>query len=273
MTPSPELTGGTGFTFERAVTAGYLVSVLSEGSAPGLENYKVTRVAVQQAEFGEPLDDLIVDGVSSTGEIARLSLQVKTRVTISNARSNSDFRKIIKNSWHTLKKEGFQKKQDRFGFIAQSCADFCFRSLRNICAYARHSNTASSFERRFANNGNASRQDKQVKEAIQTILCEELNLQVTNNDMFEFFCHLVPIKQDFLHEGAITFPSLVAQLKNCLVDGSEGEAHKLFAALQDLAAVGAGFSSEFCRVNLLAKLKHNFQLRESCTLRKDIETV
>jgi hypothetical protein len=59
--PSTELTGGTGFTFEGTAAATFLVSLLIEGSARGLFGYICTRVAFQQANFGEPLDDVIVD--------------------------------------------------------------------------------------------------------------------------------------------------------------------------------------------------------------------
>jgi hypothetical protein len=54
MTQSTELTGGAGFTFEGNVAATYLVSLLIEGPARGLSGGTVARVAVQQAEFGEP---------------------------------------------------------------------------------------------------------------------------------------------------------------------------------------------------------------------------
>jgi len=71
---SPEISGGGGFTFEDVTVALYLGALLGEESAPGLEDRVVTRVAVQQAQFGEPLDDLIVDGTARDGSPARASL-------------------------------------------------------------------------------------------------------------------------------------------------------------------------------------------------------
>lgn len=62
---SPEISGGSGFTFEDAPVAIYLGALLGEESGPALGGRIVTRVAVQQAAFGEPLDDLIVDGLAS----------------------------------------------------------------------------------------------------------------------------------------------------------------------------------------------------------------
>jgi len=74
MPQSIELTGGAGFTFGDAVAAKYLVAMLTEGTAPALSSYTIIRVALEQAGFGAPLDDLIVDGVAQDGSSARLSL-------------------------------------------------------------------------------------------------------------------------------------------------------------------------------------------------------
>jgi hypothetical protein len=101
---SPELAGGAGFTFEDTVAGSYLAALLQQGYAPGVESRLVTRVALQQRDFGEALDDIIVDFRSEAGEPARLSLQVKRSLTISRARTNSDFRDIIRDSWATLSK-------------------------------------------------------------------------------------------------------------------------------------------------------------------------
>jgi hypothetical protein len=63
-------------------------------------------VALQQRDFGESLDDLVIDFRAADGAPARLSLQVKRALTISQAKTNSDFREIIRDSWNTLAKTG-----------------------------------------------------------------------------------------------------------------------------------------------------------------------
>ena len=83
MAQSPELAGGAGFTFENSVAASYLAALLQQGFAPDIQDSTVCRVALQQRDFGEPLDDVIIDFRSEAGVEARLSLQVKRSVTIS----------------------------------------------------------------------------------------------------------------------------------------------------------------------------------------------
>jgi hypothetical protein len=92
---SPELTDGAGFTYEDAVAAHYLAEMLGGTTATALDARIVLRVSQQQSDFGEPLDDVIVDAVClADGSVMRLSLQLKRSLTISGAETNSDFREV-----------------------------------------------------------------------------------------------------------------------------------------------------------------------------------
>ena len=109
MSQSSELAAGEGFTFEGAVAAYYLAALIGEKFAPGIEDSRVVKVSLQQRDFGEPLDDIIVDFENESQQSARLSLQAKQSITISNADSNSDFREVIRDSLRTLNGSGFCK--------------------------------------------------------------------------------------------------------------------------------------------------------------------
>lgn len=115
MSQSPELAGGEGFTYEGDVAAFYLTALLAEAYAPGIDDRIVVRVSVQQRDFGEPLDDVIVEFEDTQKNPARLSLQVKRSLTISKAETNTDFRDIIRDSWATLRKPDFRINTDRYG--------------------------------------------------------------------------------------------------------------------------------------------------------------
>lgn len=115
MPQSPELTGGEGFTFESTAAAFYLTELLAESYAPGIDDRSVVRVSVQQRAFGEPLDDVIVDFEDAAKNPARLSLQVKRSLTISGAKTNTDFRDIIRDSWATLRKPDFASTSTAMG--------------------------------------------------------------------------------------------------------------------------------------------------------------
>jgi hypothetical protein len=102
MTQSSELAGGAGFTYADHVATRYLAALLAGSGAPGLPDRRVVRVALEQRNAGEPLDDIVVDGEAPDGSVARLGLQVKREITISPANTNKDFRDIVRDSWATL---------------------------------------------------------------------------------------------------------------------------------------------------------------------------
>jgi hypothetical protein len=149
MPQAPEISGGAGFSFEDASVAFYLAALLGEESVPGLSDRIVTRVALQQAAFGEPLDDLIVDGIAPDETRARVSLQVKRALTISSAASNTDFREIVSAAWATLTNADFCEDRDRFGVVTGTVAEERRRALLEVCEWARDSISPDTFLARF----------------------------------------------------------------------------------------------------------------------------
>src|SRR5260221_6760215 len=129
---SSKLTGGEGFTYEDLVVAYYLTALLREETAMGTRGH-VVRVAVQQNRQGEPMDDLVVDA-EKPGERARISLQVKSNVVISQ--NDAEFKAIIAEAVATRQGPDFKVERDRYGFVAETVAVGRFDSLSNIIARA-----------------------------------------------------------------------------------------------------------------------------------------
>src|ERR1044071_41040 len=126
---SPEVTGGGGFAFEDCVTATYIASVLANGGVRGLREAVAKRVLVQRAALGHPMDDLIVEGEDRNGDGARLSLQAKQTLVVSDAPSNEDFRQIIHRSWSTFVDPSYRVGRDRVGGASARVAQESFRAV------------------------------------------------------------------------------------------------------------------------------------------------
>lgn len=191
MTQSPELAGGEGFTYEGDVAAFYLTALLAEAYAPGIDDRTVVRVSVQQRDFGEPLDDVVVDFEDATKGPARLSIQVKRSLTISKANTNTDFRDIIRDSWATLQKSDFRINADRYGAAAGTVAPAKERALKMLCDWARESLTAAHFDARFAPGGSASAGIKALKEDVVVLLEEAKGAACEREEVHQFFAHFV----------------------------------------------------------------------------------
>ena len=204
-TPSPqssELAGGMGFTFGDAVSASFLAALLSEGYAPGVVNATVSRVALEQRNFGEPLDDIIIDYRDRSGTSPRMRLQAKKSLTISAAPSNTDIREIIRDSWATLHLGHFRKGVDRYGAAVSQIAKDKARDLISLCEFARESQTTEHFGARFVEGGNASATVKAIKHETVSLLSEAKGVECSQAEIHEFLSHFVLLEFDFLHEGA-----------------------------------------------------------------------
>lgn len=249
---SPELTGGTGFTFEDAVVAQYLVAMVGGTTAAALDARVVQRVAQQQADFGEPLDDVIVDAASlADGAVMRLSLQVKRSLTISEA--NSDFRDVIQRSWQTLQKPDFREHVDRVGAVTGSVAEEPSRAFATVCEWARASDTTAAFMQRFVDGGNASATHRAVVEAVR-IVAQDRGAPLSDDQLYRLLSHLVLIRFDFLHAGSTHEADVIVSLQRALAPGQAERAGDLWDLLRQFARDGAGRSAGHTRASLVRAL-------------------
>ncbi len=271
MTQSSELAGGEGFTFEGDAAAFYLVALLAEAYAPGIDDRVVVGVSVQQRDFDEPLDDVIVDFEDSAGGPARLSLQVKRSVTISKAKTNSDFREIIRDSWSTLQKPDFRIDIDRYGAVVGTIAHAKERALKTLCDWARESLTAEHFDARFGNKGNASAAIKTVKDDVVALLEEAKGKPCTSKEVHSFLAHFVLIQFDFLREGATDPPDAINRIRDCLVSNDASKAPLVWSRIVQLARASAGKSGQFNRAKLVSSISTVARLSGAASLRPDLD--
>ncbi|EJB8432134.1 NACHT domain-containing protein [Acinetobacter baumannii] len=199
MFQSSELAGGDGFTFEGFVAAYYLAALLAKRKSSGCDGI-VIEVAVQQRNFGKPLDDVIVRWRDSSKRIGTTNLQVKKELIISSAKKNNDFREVIRDSWNTFKNNNFQIGLDRYGAAVGNVAVQKFKDITALCEMARESNEASHFSIRLS-SGCISKTQLEISDDIKKIVLEENGAEPTLEDFRMFLAHFIIIKFDFLHEG------------------------------------------------------------------------
>lgn len=270
---SPQLAGGEGFTFEGAVAAYFLVALLVEGYAPGIDGRVVRRVAVQQRNFGQPLDDVVVGFEDADSELALLSLQVKSSLTISAAPSNKDFRAIVSDAWKTIHGAGFKKQIDRVGAAVDDIAKDKAADLRLLCDVARSSASVDHFEARFNEGGNASASLKAVKSDLASLMSEAKGAACSAAEVHEFLSHFVLLQFDFMHAGATDTSTAQSHLRGTLADGLQAQAPLVWMTLHNLARDAAGKAGEFFRPDLLRKLTPIVRLRAAISLRPDLAQI
>lgn len=273
MTQSPELAGGAGFTYADQVATRYLAALLAGLHAPGLRDRRVVRVALEQRDAGEPLDDIVVDGEAPDGSVARLSLQVKREITISAAPKNKDFRDIVRDSWSTLDKPDFREGVDRVGaVVGPSTAVGKWRDLVALAEFAAASATPADFAVRFGLGGSASKEHRAIMEDLQTVTAA-LGRPATVDDMHPLLRHFVLIRFDALHGGATEDPATVALAEQALAPGQAGQAAALADRLRAMARLGAGTARSWDRGGLRLDVAPWFGLAVDRWLATDLDAL
>jgi hypothetical protein len=265
MAQPPDLTGGAGFTFEDAAVALYLVALLGEQSAPGLENRVVWRVAVQQRNRGEPLDDLIVDGIAPDQTAARLSLQVKRALTVTPG--DADFKNVVRESWETLSKQRFREDVDRVGGVTGTVEDTKLRDVADIGAWARASTTLAEFMARFEPR-QAGQSRRTVFNTFHKITAELVGDENADAAAYRLLQHFVLLRFDLVREGATDQANANERLRPLLHQANQAE--QLWDRLRVLAREAAGTARVFDRKALLSALRGNFRFAGAPSLQRDL---
>jgi len=256
---SPELTGGQGFSFEDAVSAVYAVALLCETTAPGLPGRVVRHVSVQQGSFGQPLDDLIVRAEGADQMSITFSAQVKRKLVISAASTNTDFRETIERSYETLSDPGFQVSLDRVGAIVGEISDAAKRSFETLCEWARAESVSEQFVRKLRTDGAAGEKLPQF-EAVRDIISSRVAPGELEAATHKLLSHLVLIRLDLLTEGSPTEAQTVAGLANTLAPVDRSRADDLWRRLLAFVRVSQGRAAGYDRKTLVARLNGAFRL-------------
>jgi hypothetical protein len=273
MTQSPELAGGAGFTYADQVATRYLAALLAGSGAPGLPDRRVVRVALEQRDAGEPLDDIVVDGEAPDRSVARLGLQVKREITISAAKTNKDFRDIVRDSWATLDKPDFRDGVDKVGAaVGPSTAVGKSRDLVALAQFAAASAKPADFAARFSRGGSASKEHRAILKDLQTVTAD-LGRPASVEDMHALLRHFVLIRFDALHEGSTEDPATVALAEQSLAPGQAGQAVALADRLRAMAREGAGTARSWDRGGLRLDVAPWFRLATDRWLAADLDAL
>lgn len=188
---SPRSTGGAGYVFEWRVAAYYMVSMLRQGSGPGLGSAAVvTRVALQQRHNGFHLDDMVV--TSKRGNRAgSLSIQARSRVVFGN---NPGFQDVIKAAWREFGKHSFRKERDLLG-IACDNASITGRTGRDVTELLEWAGSQGSDG--FYRMVSGFKAKKKVLRVFETALKKAAGRVVSRRTVHDFLCHLRVLGFDF----------------------------------------------------------------------------
>jgi len=94
MDTSPRASGPAGSQFEAKVAMHYALALLAQTEPFGLPGAVVERIEFQRGGQGHPLDDIIVKGVTTSGDARCLEVQAKRSMAFTEGDEN--FAAVVK---------------------------------------------------------------------------------------------------------------------------------------------------------------------------------
>ncbi|TXI80393.1 MAG: hypothetical protein E6Q40_14895, partial [Cupriavidus sp.] len=269
---SSEVKSGQGFTYEDYVAASYLVGLLTETTAPGLDGRAVLRVELQQGSFGRPLDDVVVWARRPDGSDASADFQIKTGLVVSAAESNDDFRETVQRAYQTLLKPDFQQNIDRVGAIVGSISDDARRDFQALCEMARDEAETSKLVIKLQTPGTAGKKAVQF-DAVKAILKPHIEATALDEAAHLLLSHFVLVRMEMVSEGAIDEARSIATLSAALHAEERDRATDLWKHLLGLARPAQGRSAGYDRRRLVAKLRGAFRLDAAPSFRQAMAAI
>ena len=229
-------------------------------------------LSVQQGALGQPLDDVIVKGQGNDEVMVSLSLQVKRKLVISSAATNSDFREIILRAFATVSATSFKLGLDRVGAVVGQIADGSKRTFETLCEWARADGDASSFVAKLRTEGVTGDKLNHFQ-YVRTILAAILPEPQLDTATHVLLTHFLLMRFEMLHEGSTTEAQTVAALSHCLSPSDRPRVDDLWRRLLALVRVAEGHAASFDRKTLVTRLNGAFKISGAASLQDVLSRV
>ncbi len=188
---SPFSTGGGGVHFELLVAVHYLIALMRQEAARGVDSGVVQEVRLQQRNRDCPVDDVVVL-FRSSAETLRLYLQVKHEIAFGK---NDLFADVVKQAWQQVNTPGFEEGRDAVGLaIGEVCNNKTVkRDVADILDWARKSSTGRSFYSKVSKFKAKSK----VLAAFEAAMESALGRSPSQNQVHKLLRHFIVIPFDF----------------------------------------------------------------------------
>jgi hypothetical protein len=248
---SPSASGPAGALFEGQVGAHYLLTMLAEADPRGLPGVLVNRVAFQQASEGYPLDDVIVHGVTNTGEPAVLEIQVKR--TIRFAPGDAVFRDVVGQLAAAFASLDLSHDRHQFAVATERISFKITGPYQDVLRWAREIGSASTFIDRIKRNNVSSNDMRTFVETVRSHLAAS-GCSSDDEAVWQILRRFKILVFDYDAPGSQSAELAKERARHVLDPEDAGHASAFWKALTETAIRVAASGGELDRARLLKEL-------------------
>lgn len=251
--------GPAGTHFEAQVAASYLLAMLSGAPARGLPGATIDRVALQQANAGRPLDDVIVHAHdSSSGKVAVLEVQVKRSITF--AAADPVFRKVIGQIVKASQRPDFLTQRYGLAIATTKGSRKIDGAYQDVLTLARQIGDAATFAAQIDLAGVANDDMRAFVKTFKTHLRDEGSSD-DNETVWRLLRRLQILTFDFTATGSASHDLALERAVRVLHADDGSRAGAFWVSLIELAidvAKSGGDRTRETALQTLAQLGYRF---------------
>ena len=193
--PSPAATGGAGYTFEQHVDAYWLGLLLVRAIPPILIDCTLEEVYLQTRHLGWQTDDFLVVGRNGSGQLRKLSGQIKLNFTVSA--KNDECKKTIQGFWTDFKNsDNFSQDSDRFALVTLRGTNSLLEYFSGLLDCARASHDVANFEHRLSTTGFINQKSVRHLVKIRKIIDDSEGRDVSTAEIWQFLRNFHVLSMD-----------------------------------------------------------------------------
>ncbi len=252
---SPDSTGGGGTHFEARVVAYYLAAAFAEAPARAVPGLHVTQVLTQRTAFGEPLDDVIVNGILEDGHPTKFSLQVKSTLTFTE--NDKEWNSVLDQAWATFTSGTFEPDLDRLGVAISSYNARADKYYQSVLSWAAHSPSGQDFMQRITRKDFSHKDQRAFVAVTRKILSSHAGTTVDDETLWRFLCVFRILHFDFdTKDASRDTAGALDRIRHCLPLDQRGQAAAIWTHLIAEAGVISPTGGGASRASLATSLQN-----------------
>lgn len=229
---STAASGPAGSHFEGQVGAFYLLSMLSGAPPRGLPGMAIDRIALQQANAGRPLDDVVVFAHDPSGVSAVLEIQVKRDIAFTA--SDPVFRKVVGQIVRASQRADFRTTRYELAIATSRSSRKIDGAYQDVLTLARQIGDARSFFTQIELPGAANDDMRAFVRTFRSHLREE-GAADDEGTAWLLLRRLQILPFDFTAQGSVSEELARERVARVLHGDEVGKAGALWSSLIELS--------------------------------------
>ncbi len=251
--------GPAGTHFEAQVGASYLLAMLAGAPARGLPGATIDRVALQQANAGRPLDDVVIHAHDSvSGKPAVLEVQVKRSITFTSA--DTAFRKVVSQVVKASQRPDFLTQRYELAIATTKGSRKIDGAYQDVLTLARQIGDAATFAAQIELAGVANDDMRAFVKTFKSHLRDEGSPD-DNETVWLLLRRLQILTFDFTAPGSASHDLALERSVRVLHTDDGSRAVAFWVSLIELAidvAKSGGYRTRETALQALAQLGYRF---------------